>query len=454
MKPSSNAADMTKGSPVRLILTFSIPLIIGNIFQQFYNMVDSIVVGNFVGADALGAVGACSSLNWLFFSLSSGLGIGIGVIVSQFYGAKQFDQVRATIANSFYVLISSAVVVSVLCFAITPAVLRLLNTPDNIINDSIIYMRTTCIGIVAISLYNGISSILRAFGDSKTPLYFLILSSICNVLLDLLFVIAFDWGVFGVAFATIISQALSAVVSLIYSLKKIPYFHLTKEQMKPDFAIIKTSYRLGVPVALQSSMIAISCVMLQSVVNKFGSTVVSAFTITNRIEQLINQPYNSLGTALTTYAGQNIGAKDTGRVKLGFKKSIYIVAVFSAIMIPITFLFGKNIAGLFVKETDVIELSASALRITSVCYFFLGTIYIPRGILNGCGDAAFSMINGLAEVVCRLLYSSILTRIPQIGYWGIWITTGLTWLSVSIVCLLRYFSGKWKEKAISSEQGD
>ena len=451
MKPSSTAADMTKGNPVRLILTFSIPLIIGNVFQQFYNMVDSIVVGNFVGANALGAVGACGSLNWLFFSLSSGLGIGIGVIVSQFYGAKRFDQVSATIANSFYVLVSTALVVSILCFAITPAVLRLLNTPDDIINDSITYMRTTCIGIVAISLYNGVSSILRALGDSKTPLYFLILSSICNVLLDLLFVIAFGWGVFGVAFATILSQALSAVVSLIYSIRKIPYFRLTKEQMKPNPAIIKNSYRLGVPIALQSSMIAVSCVVLQSVVNRFGSTVVSAFTITNRIEQLINQPYNSLGTALTTYAGQNIGAGDTGRVKLGFKKSIYIVAVFSSIMIPVMFLFGKNIAGLFVKETDVIELGASALRITSVCYFFLGMIYIPRGILNGCGDAAFSMINGLAEVVCRLLFSSVLTRIPKIGYWGIWITTGLTWLCVSIVCLLRYASGKWKQKAIRSE---
>ena len=451
MKPSANAADMTKGNPVKLILTFSLPLIVGNVFQQFYNMVDSIVVGNFVGANALGAVGACGSLNWLFFSLSSGLGIGIGVIVSQFYGAKRFDQVSATIANSFYVLVSTAIVVSILCFAITPAVLRLLNTPDDIINDSITYMRTTCIGIVAISLYNGVSSILRALGDSKTPLYFLILSSVCNVLLDLLFVIAFGWGVFGVAFATIISQALSAVVSLIYSIKKIPYFRLTKEQMKPNFSIIKTSYRLGVPIALQSSMIAVSCVVLQSVVNRFGATVVSAFTITNRIEQLINQPYNSLGTALTTYAGQNIGAGDTARVKLGFKKSIYIVAVFSAIMIPIMFLFGKNIAGLFVKETDVIELGASALRITSVCYFFLGMIYIPRGILNGCGDAAFSMINGLAEVVCRLLFSSVLTRIPKIGYWGIWITTGLTWLCVSIVCLLRYASGKWKQKAIRSE---
>lgn len=450
MKPSSNTADMTKGSPVRLILTFSIPLIIGNIFQQLYNMVDTVVVGNFVGSNALGAVGACGSISWLFFSLSSGLALGIGIIVSQNYGAKQFDQVRATIANSFYVLIFTAIVVSAVCYLIAPAALRLLKTPEDIIDNSIIYMRTTCLGIVAITLYNGVSSILQALGNSKTPLYFLIMASICNVLLDLLFVVVFHLGVFGVAFATILSQTLSAVVSLIYAFKKVPYFHMTKEQLKPNFSIIGTSYRLGVPIALQGSMIALSCIALQYVVNSFGSTVVSAFTITNRIEQLINQPYNSLCAALTTYAGQNMGAGKTDRVKLGFKKSICIAGIFSAIMIPIMFIFGKNIAGLFVKETDVIALSASALRITSVCYFFLGMIYIPRGILNGCGDAGFSVINGLTEVICRLLFSCVLTKIPKIGFWGIWITTGLTWLVVSIVCLLRYASGKWKQKAIRS----
>ena len=277
------------------------------------------------------------------------------------------------------------------------------------------------------------------------------MASICNVLLDLLFVVVFHLGVFGVAFATILSQTLSAVVSLIYAFKKVPYFRMTREQLKPNFSIIGTSYRLGVPIALQGSMIALSCIALQYVVNSFGSTVVSAFTITNRIEQLINQPYNSLCTALTTYAGQNMGAGNTDRVKLGFKKSIYIAGIFSAIMIPIMFIFGKNIAGLFVKETDVIVLSASALRITSVCYFFLGMIYIPRGILNGCGDAGFSVINGLTEVICRLLFSCVLTKIPKIGFWGIWITTGFTWLVVSIVCLLRYASGKWKQKAIRSE---
>lgn len=439
---------MTSGSPLRHILTFSLPLIVGNVFQQLYNMVDSVVVGNYVGSDALAAVGACGSLNWLLFSLCSGLGIGIGIIVSQFYGARKIDKVRSTIANSFYVLISAALLVSIIGYAAAPALLALLQTPENIIHDSVVYMRTACMGIVAIAIYNGTSAILRALGDSRTPLYFLILSSLCNIGLDLLFVIVFGLGVFGVALATILAQFLSAAACLTYSVLRVPYFRLTKELLKPDKKIILTSYRLGVPVALQSSMIAVSCVALQAVVNSFGSTVVAAFTITSRIEQIIQQPYNSLGTALTTYAGQNIGAGRPERVRTGFRQSILIVAIFSACMIPIAFLFGKNIAGLFVTDTDVIQMGASALRITSVCYFFLGMIYVPRGLLNGCGDAGFSMINGITEVICRLLFSSVLTRIASIGHWGIWITTGLTWCTVSVVCMLRYASGKWKQKAI------
>lgn len=452
MKNTTYVADMTTGSPSRHILKFALPLVIGNIFQQFYNLVDSAIVGKYVGSDALAAVGACGSVNWLFFSLSSGLGIGIGVIVSQFYGAKKDDKVRTTIANSFYVLISAALAVSILGYLIAPWLLAFLNTPENIIDASITYMRTTCLGIVAISLYNGSASILRALGDSRTPLYFLILSSICNVVMDLFFVLSLGMGVLGVALATIISQAISAIACLTYSLLRNSYFKFTKELLKPDLKIIKTSFRLGIPIALQSGMIAVSCVALQSVVNSFGSTVVAAFTITNRVEQIIQQPYNSLGTALTTYSGQNIGAGKIDRVKSGFRQSVVIVAIFSACMIPAFFLFGKNIAGVFVTETEVIEMGAKALRINSVCYFFLGLIYVPRGILNGCGDAGFAMINGITEVVCRLLYSSIFTRIASIGHWGIWITTGLTWLTVSCVCLLRFASGKWKEKALAASK--
>lgn len=444
-----NMTDMTTGSPAGHILKFALPLLVGNLFQQLYNMVDSLVVGNFVGADALAAVGACGSMNFLFFSLSSGLAIGIGIIVAQFFGAKDEENIRATIANSVYVLMSVAIIVSILGMIFSPALLRLLQTPDSIINDSILYMRTTCAGIIAIAMYNGIASILRALGDSKTPLYFLIVASIVNVVLDLLFVLQFHWGVFGVAFATIIAQAVSAVTCAIFAYVKIPYFRLTKEQLKPQPSIIGRSFVLGVPLALQNSMIAVSCMVLQGVVNTFGETVVAAYTIIGRIEQVVQQPYSSLGMAITTYSGQNVGAKKPERVKKGYHQSIIMVLIFSILLLPIAYLFGEQIIGAFVKEPEVIAIGVKALRINSLFYFGLGMIYVPRALLNGAGDTGFAMINGLTEVVCRIAYSQVLTRIPILGYWGIWITTGATWATTAIVCVIRYTQGKWKQSCLS-----
>ena len=447
-----NMTDMTTGSPAKHILKFALPLLIGNLFQQLYNMVDSIVVGNFVGKNALAAVGACGSMNFLFFSLSSGLAIGIGIIVSQYFGAKDEKNVRSTIANSFYVLVIAALAASVIGILFASGLLKLLMTPDNIIGDSIIYMRTTCAGIAAIALYNGVAAILRAIGDSKTPLYFLILSSIVNVILDLMFVLAFQMGVFGVALATIISQAVSAVTCLLYAYHKVPYFRLSREELRPHKAIIVKSFRLGMPLALQSSMIAISCMVLQGAVNSYGDTVMAAFTITSRIEQIVQQPYGSLGTALTTYSGQNIGAAQVDRVKKGFRQTTLMVLIFTILLVPIAYLFGHQIVGVFVKEQEVVDIGYKALRITSLCYFGLGMIYVPRALLNGCADTGFSMINGITEVACRILYSQLFTRIPFLGYWSIWITTGATWVTTAVVCVARYFQGKWKEKSIVAQE--
>ncbi len=447
-----NVTDMTTGSPLKHILKFAIPLLVGNLFQQLYNMVDSIVVGNYVGKDALAAVGTCGSMNFLFFSLSSGLAIGIGIIVSQYFGAKDEKNVRSTIANSFYVLIVAALIVSIVGILFAPQLLRLLATPDNIIGDSVIYMRTTCAGIIAIALYNGVASILRALGDSRTPLYFLILSSIVNVVLDLYFVLALEWGVFGVALATIIAQAVSAVACLIYAYNKVPYFRLSREELKPHKDIIIKSFRLGVPVALQNSMIAISCMVLQGVVNGFGETVMAAYTIINRIEQVVQQPFGSLGTALTTYSGQNMGAEKIDRVKKGFRQATLIALVFSVLLIPVAYILGPQIVGIFVKDQEVIDIGYRALRITSLCYFGLGMIYVPRALLNGCGDTGFAMINGITEVACRILYAPIFTRIPFLGYWGIWVTTAATWVTTAIVCVSRYFQGKWRKKSIVARE--
>lgn len=432
--------NMTTGSPTKHILRFALPLLIGNLFQQLYNMVDSVVVGNYVGSEALAAVGTCGSTNFLFFSLSSGLAVGIGVIVSQYYGAGDDKGVRATIANSFYVLIAAAGVVSLVGFCAAPAVLGLLKVPEEIMASSVVYLRTTCLGIVGIALYNGVSAILRALGDSKTPLYFLILSSIVNVVLDLTFVLSLGLGVFGVALATIISQAVSAITCLWYAYRRMPYFQLTKQELRPHRDIILKSFRLGVPIALQSSMIAVSCMALQGVVNGFGATVMAAYTVTSRIEQLVQQPYSSLSSAVTTYSGQNFGAGNMERVKKGFRQATLMVLAFSLAMIPIMYFGGEALVRLFVKDDpQAVYFATKALRITSLCYFGLGMIYVPRGVLNGCGDAAFSMMNGIAEVVCRFFYAWLFTGIPAIGFWGVWLTTGATWMTTAVVCVIRYF---------------
>ena len=448
----SKTTNMTAGSPAKHILIFALPLLIGNLFQQLYNMVDSIVVGRYVSAHALAAVGACGSLNFLFFSLSSGLAVGIGIIASQYFGAGDERQLKKTIANAIYVLASAAIVVSLIGFFLAGPILKLLQTPSVYIADSIDYFRVTCCGIIGVAFYNGVAALLRSVGDSKTPLYFLILSSIINVGLDLTFVICFNMGVVGVALATIIAQAVAAVVSIIYAYNKVSYFRLRKDDLRPDLLMIRDSFRLGAPVAIQNSMIAVSCIALQAVVNGFGPDVASAYTITGRIEQLVQQPYGSLGMALTSYSGQNIGAKKEERVVEGYRKATLIVLVFSLIMLPLFFIFGKYICGIFVKDeaASVIALGAKALRITSPFYFALGMIYVPRAVLNGCGDTGFAMINGLTEVVCRIVFSNILTRIPILGYWGIWITTGLTWGVTALVCVLRYRSGKWRYKRLES----
>lgn len=444
----NNVTDMTQGNSLKLILKFTIPLLIGNVFQQLYNMVDSVIVGNYVGANALAAVGSCGSVNFLFFSLSSGLAIGIGIMIAQYFGAKMEKEIRRTIVNGAYLLIAASVVVTMIAYVFAPQILRLLATPDEIIGDAIVYLRIISIGILSVSFYNGIAAVLRALGDSKSPLYFLIVSSIVNVVLDLVFVLKLNWGVFGVGFATLISQIVSAVTCLLYACLKVPYFKIGKAECALDMNVVGRAFRLGIPVAIQNSMIAVSCIALQGVVNSFGATVMATYTIIGRIEQIVQQPYSSLGTALTNFTGQNIGAGFKERVKKGYWQCVWIVLIFSIILIPVAYLFGAQIIGFFVKEPEVIAMGVTALKINSLCYFALGMIYVPRALLNGCGDTAFAVVNGFTEVVCRIVFSQIFTRIPLLSYWGIWITTAATWTTTAVVCVVRYASGVWKRKGL------
>ena len=446
---AKNIYDMTEGKPTVLLFNFAVPMLIGNLFQKFYNIIDAMIVGNYVSANALGAVGATGSITFLFFSLSFGLSSGIGIIVSQYFGAKDDENLMRTIANSVYILFVASLIMSVIGVVLARPILIALKTPAAILEDAVIFMQVTCGGIMAVAAFNGVAAILRALGDTKNPLVFLILSCAINIVLDLLFVIEFHMGVFGVGIATVISQALAAIACIIYAIIKIPYFQIPREYFRIDKDILMKSIRIGIPVALQNSLIAFSCIFLQMIVNEFGEVVVSANTAVGRFEQLVQQPFNSLGAAMSTFTGQNIGAGKLERVKKGLRSGTMMCAVFSLIMLPVAYLGGGVIMRMFVDDVQVINFGAQALKITSVFYFALGMIYVIRGLLNGAGDSTYAMMNGVVEVIGRVGFAKPLTMIPAIGVWGIWYTTGVTWCLTAVISIIRYAGGKWKRKSLN-----
>ena len=439
-----NTVNMTEGNPVRLLLAFSVPMLIGNIFQQLYNLVDSVIVGQFIGADALAAIGATGSITFFFFALCNGIGAGGGIITSHFFGEGSTDKVKNCIANTAYIMLVIPTAIGVIAFFAAGPILRLLNTPDSIMADSKMYMQIMCVCIVMISVYNFASSMLRALGDSKTPLYFLIFSCILNGVLDVIFVYNLNLGVWGAGVATLISNMICGVLCLVFAFKTNSYFKLSRSDWRVNPVILGRCIKLGVPLSLQFSLIAISCMALQRVVNSFGPVAVAAFTATSRIEQLIHQPYGTLGTALSTYCGQNYGAKNHDRIIEGYRKSFVMMAIFTAVMIPLIQIFGRPITALFVKEPEVIEMGAKALKITCWFYLFLGIIYVVRGVLNGIGDATFALINGVTEVVGRFVVPVILVAIPLIGVWGIWWSVGIVWFLSALTAWLRYLYMKKK----------
>ncbi|MBO2516309.1 MAG: MATE family efflux transporter [Clostridiales bacterium] len=441
--------NMTSGNPARLLIVFALPMLIGNIFQQFYNLVDSIIVGRLISADALGAIGATSSVTFLFFALCNGIASGGGVITSQFFGMGDAGQVRKSIVNTAYVMLVMPAVVGGIAFVLAESMLRLLNTPEQILPDALAYTRAMCIGIIFVSVYNFASSMLRALGDSRTPLYFLIFSCFLNAGLDLLFVAVFHQGVLGAGIATVISQFVSAVICLVYAVRKNPYFKPRKDELKLDMHLVRQIVRLGVPLSLQFSLIAVSSMALQRVVNGFGPVAVDAFTATNRIEQMIHQPYQTLSAALATYCGQNWGAGDRKRVLQGYRKALLMMAVLTAVMVPLVRIFGRGIMGIFVSSGDensaaVIDLGTQGLKLTSLFYLFLGMIYVVRGILNGLGDAKFALLNGVVEIIGRFTVPYLLTTTLGIGVTGIWWSSGIVWFLSGFTAWLRYIGYKRK----------
>lgn len=446
---NTHTLNMTSGNPTSLLIRFAIPMLIGNLFQQGYNLADSIIVGKYVGSDALAAVGATGSVTFLFFSLCNGVSSGAGIVTSQFFGAGDTKKVKSAIANAAYIMLAASVVMGIISYIAAPGMLEFMDTPADIIEDATLYMRVSCIGVPLIGVYNYASSMLRALGDSRTPLYFLIFACFLNVGMDLLCVSVLSMGVLGAAVATIIAQFIAGFSCLIYALKTNPYFKLDKDDFKVDRMVIQKSVKLGIPLAMQWAMIAISTTALQRFVNSFGTAAVAANTAVSRIEQLVHQPYGSLGAALATYSGQNYGAGRLDRVKAGLKHGMFMSAIFSLLMLIINQTLGEPIISIFVDESDVISIGAQALRLTSWFYIFLATIYMTRGILNGIGDALFAFINGVVEMIARIVLPMLMVLIPGVGMWGIWWTAGLAWFISAFFCMLRYLSWRRKAKAVN-----
>lgn len=438
MKPNTSH-DMTKGNPLPILLTFAFPLLISNLIQQLYTMVDSMIVGQFVGANALAAVGSTGYITNIFLALSTGLSSGMGIIIAQYFGAKNDAMVRKSIVTCICLMSASALVMGTLGFIFAHAILRLMNTPDTIFRDSLLYLRINCLGMLATAVYNALSSILKATGDSKTPLFFLMIASILNLVMDLVFVILFRWSVAGVAIATILAQIFSASACIIYVIKREPYFRIPRAEWSFDKELSHRCICLGVPLALQSSMISFSNLALQRVVNGFGETVVAALTAGNRYESLIQLPLSTLNITLSTFAGQNIGVGNLRRVKQGFITGLSLAVGFVLLMMPVTLFFGSNIIQLFTNNQDVIAVGAAGIRVTAFFYLPLCIVHCTRGTINGAGDAKFPLLTGIVEVAARICLAKPITSVPAIGFRGIWLTTGLTWTFAAILGIARYY---------------
>lgn len=439
-----NVLNMTEGNPLSLLARFSVPMLIGNIFQQVYNFADSIIVGQLLGADSLAAVGMSSAVTFLFIALCNGIGSGGGIVCAQYFGADESGRVKTCITNTAYIMFGLSIIIGAIAYILAIPMLNVLNTPANIFDETLDYVRVMCVGVIFVAIYNYGSSMLRALGDAITPLYFLIVSCVINVVLDFYFVKSLELGVFGAAVATVIAQLLAGVGCLVYAAFSNEYFKLKREDMIFNKDISYQVIRIGVPLSLQYSMIAISCMALQRVVNAFGSVAVAAYTATQKVDNLLYQPYQTLGNALSTYTGQNYGAKKESRILEGYRDGIIIMLVFSALMLVIMQFLGDNIIALFVSEADVIAMGGTALRISSMFYAMLGLIYVVRGVLSGLGDAFFALLNGIVEVIGRFTVPFILTAIPLFGVWGIWWSVGIVWLISAVAAWIRYIQYKGK----------
>ena len=440
--------DMTSGSPVRLILQFMIPVCLGNIFQQFYNVADSIVAGQFIGVDALAAIGSTGSLMFFVTGWLTGLSSGFAILVSQWFGAKRYDQMRHYVAMSVYLAAAFAIVMTAGLLILNEPILRMMNFSDEIMPDVMSYMGIIYAGLIVTAAYNSLAAFLRALGDSRSPLYFLIISAVINVVLDIAFIVCFGMGVEGCAYATVIAQGISALLCFIYILKRYPILHLKKEDFRISFQSFGRLLALGIPMGLQFSITAIGTIIVQGAVNVYGEVYMAGFAAAGKLQNIIATVFTAFGATIATYVGQNRGAGKMDRVKTGVRYTQIMILAWSVVTMVVVYFFGKYMMLLFVSpsETEVIRVAEMYFHAVFWCYPFLGSIFLYRNTLQGMGYGLVPMLGGVFELAAR---SAIVMFVAgRTSFVGVCLSDPAAWIA-ALIPLIPYYiytMRKWEKQ--------
>ena len=431
--------DMTSGNPVKLIIRFMIPMCLGNIFQQFYNIADSIIAGQFLGVNALAAIGSTGSLIFLVMGWLNGLTSGFSIWVAQWFGAKKLNRMRHFIAMSLYICAAFVLVMTVGLMIANEPILRLMNAPEELLPDIKAYMGIIYAGLAVTCAYNALAAVLRALGDSKSPLYFLIISALLNVVLDIAFIVIFHMGVEGCAYATVIAQAVSALLCLVYIKKKFPVLKLKKDDFHFSWFTIRKLLSLGIPMGLQFSITAIGTIIVQGAINVYGAVYMAGFSAAGKIQNIICTVFVSFGATIATYVGQNRGAGKMDRVKKGVYLTQAMIFISSFIIMAVIHFFGKYMMLIFVdpSETEVLRAAEIYFNTVSWCYPFLGSIYLYRNALQGMGYGLVPMLGGVFELAARALI--VLLVAGSASFAGVCMSDPAAWIAALIPLVPYYF---------------
>lgn len=448
MERKQTISDMTTGSPAKLIIRFMIPMFLGNLFQQFYNVVDSIVAGQFLGVQALAAIGSTGSLMFFVIGWLNGLTSGFAIMVSQCFGAKKEDRMRHYVAMSVYLSVAFALVMTIGLTLANEPILRLMNYSEEIMPEVKAYMGIIYAGLLVTVAYDALSAFLRALGDSRSPLYFLMISAGINVFLDIVFIVVMGMGVEGCAYATVIAQAISAFCCFIYIVKKYPILHLRKEDFRYSWNSVKKLLGLGIPMALQFSITAIGTIIVQGAVNVYGETYMAGFSAAGKLQNILGTVFVAFGATVATYVGQNRGAGRIDRVREGVRCTQYMILAWSVIAMILMFFFGKYMTCIFVNssETDVLAVSVEYFHTVFWCYPFLGSIFLYRNTLQGMGYGLVPMMGGIFELAARTII--VLLVAGHTSFRGVCLADPAAWIAalIPLVPYYIYIMRKQKQK--------